>query len=492
MRIQRFSGFIGLAGVVWLVGAIETRGQAPPEAAVASFADDQDDAAARALRSLYVPEGLTAERAVEEVLRTSPDVQRTRTLSLEAKGGAVQAMSGLVPRLELTARATKLSPVETAGLTEDVEQINNLIGMVADPPAQMLWRGLFDFQFPALTTQYATDATLIYSFTGSLAEALPAYRAAKKNKKAARQQLDAELNNVAFDARQAYYEFARAKAGVGVAESAVGAAEAQRKDTAALVSAGAAAKVDLLRVEAQLEAANVSLERAKLGFQVAQRALQTLMHTEEVPTLGEDLSEPVSGIPTEGEDELKARAFANRPDLQALHTYVEATRHQLKSANGGRAPDILVRGSAQYSNPNLRVVPQQERFEATWEVSAVIRWAPTDTVEAQGRSKQLQAELRRAEADVIALGDAIRIEVAEGYHGVRAATAALKSARLGLSAAREGYRVKREQLQAGIVNTTDLLQAQSELIRAQVDVVDSAVGLRIAKAQLLRAIGTRP
>jgi outer membrane protein TolC len=216
------------------------------------------------------------------------------------------------------------------------------------------------------------------------------------------------------------------------------------------------------------------------------------MHTDAVPTLGEDLSEPVTGIPTETEDALKERAFRDRPDLQALYTYIEATQHQLKSANGGRIPDLLVRGSAQYSNPNLRVVPQQERFEGTWEVSAVIRWAPNDTMAAHGRSQQLQAALQRAHADVISLGDAIRVEVAQGYHGMHAANAAMKSARLGLSAAEEGYRVKREQLQAGIVNTTDLLQSQTDLIRAQVDVVDSAVGIRIAKAQLLRAIGVRP
>jgi outer membrane protein TolC len=73
-----------------------------------------------------------------------------------------------------------------------------------------------------------------------------------------------------------------------------------------------------------------------------------------------------------------------------------------------------------------------------------------------------------------------------------AAQAAMESARLGLSAAQEGYRVTREQLTAGIVNTTDLLQAQSEMIRAQVDVIDSAIGLRVAKAQLLRAIGEMP
>lgn len=497
MRIQRYSGLVVLTGVLFLVGAARVDAQGPPEGDAWLPAGEENDAAARGLKSIYVPDGLTSEQAVEQVIQTSPDMQRTRALLLDAKGGALQAMSGLVPRLELSGRATRLSPVQTQGLSaEEGDALNTLISQVADPPAQQLWgivgNFLEGFQFPSLTTQYATDATLIYSFTRSLAEALPAYRAAKKNKKAADQQIEAQLNNVAFDARQAYYEFARAKAGVGVAESAVDAAESQRKETDAMVNAGAAARVDLMRVEAQLEAANVALARAKLGFQVSQRALQTLMHTDVVPTLGEDLSEAVTGVPSESEEELKERAFNDRPDLKALHTYVEATRHQLRSANGGRLPDLLVRGSAQYSNPNLRVIPQQERFEGTWEVSAVIRWAPNDTVEAHGRSKQLQAELQRAHADVIALGDAIRIEVAEGYHGVVAANAAIKSGRLGLSAAEEGYRVKREQLQAGIVNTTDLLQAQADLIRAQVDVVDSAVGLRIAKAQLLRAIGVRP
>ena len=118
--------------------------------------------------------------------------------------------------------------------------------------------------------------------------------------------------------------------------------------------------------------------------------------------------------------------------------------------------------------------------------------ARTTPTRAQGRAKQLQAELERAQADVISLQDLVRVEVAEGYHGMLAARSAMESARLGLSAAREGYRVTREQLQAGVVNTTTLLQAQAELIRAQVDVVDSAIGLRVAKAQLRRAIGEMP
>ncbi len=478
MGIHRYTVAIGVASILFGLGSTHSHAQAPPVAEpkvppeVAPEAPaEQSDEAAVALRSLYVPGGLTSAQAVTQIVATSPDLDRTKTLLLDAKGGAMQAMSGLVPSLFLVGRYSRLSPV--ASPTIDIP-------------------GVGELTFPSLTQQTASDATLVYSFTDSLAEALPSYRAAKKNEVAAKYQIEAERNDVAFAGWRAYYEFARAEAGVGVANFTLEAAASQKRETKALVEAGSAARVDLLRVEAQEEAARVMVERAKLGLQVATRALQALMHTDELPTLGEDLSKPVAPMPAETEEVLKEQAFRDRPDLLALRTYIEASKHQLRSALGGRMPDLLIRGSAQYSNPNLRVIPQQDGFEATWEAGAVIRWSPNETTRAQGRAKQLQAQLQRAHADVIALQDLIRVEVAEGYHGVLAARSAMASARLGLSAAQEGYRVTRDQLQAGIVNTTTLLQAQEELIRAQVDVIDSAIGLRVATAQLRRAIGEMP
>ena len=431
-----------------------------------------EDASERAFRSLYVPGGLTSDRAVKEVIATSPDLRRTKALLKEAKGGALQAMSGLVPQLGLVGRYSRLSPV--------------------DSPALELVPGMEPLSFPSLTNQTATDATLSYSFTRSLAEALPAYRAAKKSKEAAQHQIHAELNDVAFAGRQAYYEYARAEAGLAVANFALEAAVSQREETESFFNAGSAAHVDLMRVRAQEEAARVAVAEAKLGVEVAARALQTLMHTDQLPSLGEDLSENVSQIPAGTERELLERAYQNRPDLLALHQYIEVTNQQIKSAKGSGAPDVLARGSVQYSNPNLRFFPQQQRFDATWEVGALIRWTPNATVAASGRAREIQADLERAHADVQLMRDAIRVEVAEGYNGVLAARSAIVSARSGLEAAREGYRVKREQLRAGIVNTTDLLQAQTELIRAQVDLVNSSIGIRIAKAQLHRAIGEMP
>lgn len=421
-----------------------------------------NDPASEGLRSLYVPGGLTSEEAVTRTLATSPDLERTRALVLEAKGAALRAMGGLIPRLDLSASYTRLSRVFRPE------------------------------QFPLFLDNLATDATLGYSLTGSLAESLPSYRAAKNDKVASRYQIEAETNDVAFSAREAYYEFARAKAALGVALKTLEEATSQNQETNALVEAGAAPRVDAMRTQAQVSAAQVSVSQAELSLAVARRTLQTLMHVETMPTLGEDLSLPVVGVPTQTQKALERRALAERPDLKAVRTVVKATEHQLRAARGGAAPEVLMTGTAEYVNPNPRVFPSEARFQATWDARALVTWSPSDTVVAAGQAKQRKAELRRAVADIIALEDAIKVEVAEGYHGLFQAEAAWQSARVGLQAAVETYRIRRAQLREGVVNTTDLLQAEAELTRARLDVVDSAIGLRTAKATLLRAIGVRP
>ena len=57
----------------------------------------------------------------------------------------------------------------------------------------------------------------------------------------------AELNDVAFDGRQAYYEYARAEAGLAVANFALDAAASQREETEALVAAGSHRQQDQIQ-----------------------------------------------------------------------------------------------------------------------------------------------------------------------------------------------------------------------------------------------------
>jgi len=90
MSIHRYAVVVGAIGMVFGLGLTPVRAQAPPVLeSEAPPIPRAEDAAARALRSLYVPDGLTSNRAVREIIATSPELKRTKALLKEAKGGAL-------------------------------------------------------------------------------------------------------------------------------------------------------------------------------------------------------------------------------------------------------------------------------------------------------------------------------------------------------------------------------------------------------------------
>ncbi len=455
--------------------------------------EDAQAQADRALRSIYDPEGLTVEEAVTRIIETSPDLESARAAVLAARGAKKQATAAMVPQLDMTARYIHLSPVQNRGLTTGTQdQIDMLIDQVTDPAAQALFRGITDFSFPVILDRFAFDADLIYPLTSAFVEVLPTLKATKFEKKAAKAQVQNERALLELLGRQVFYDYARATAAQAVAVVVLEESQAQQTRMASLVRAGTAAAVDLLRVDAQVASSEVFLARAERDLAVSKRQLQALLHSDEPVSLGEDLSAPVTDLPKGAVAELQAQAFAERPDMLAIKEFIKARDKSVRAARGGMYPEVILQGNARYANPNIRVIPQTKDFKGTWEVGAALRWSPNETADGRGRTDQAAADLRQARADLIALQDRIKVEVAEGYHSLKAAQTALKSAVVGLAAARESYRVIKLQLDAGIVNTTDLLVAQADINRARLELVASAVGLRVARATLKRAIGEVP
>ncbi len=135
-------------------------------------AEQKDDAAARgasvALRAGWADLRSSGGARARDFARSQ--THQGARARRQGRGGAGDV--GLVPRLDLQGRHSRLSPVETAGFVSgsDLDAINQAILGVQDPVARGLWTCLFDsFQFPSLTRQTEFDATLIYSFTGALA-----------------------------------------------------------------------------------------------------------------------------------------------------------------------------------------------------------------------------------------------------------------------------------------------------------------------------------
>lgn len=452
--------------------------------------------------------GITAEEAARRAVETAPGIEASRAQLQAAQAGASRALVGFFPRLEITGRYTRLSPITQPTLfsgssitDEQIALIQAQIDRVTDPAAQALFQAdlaaqiaqaeqFGSFSFPVILDQWALQATLQIPVTDIFLQVWPAYEAAQGAARAQEHQIRARSAEVAQNAREAYYAYARARGVLAVARQAVGSTELQARLIDAMVRAGTAARVDLVRMEAQVAAAQVASINAEAGVRISQTALRTLMHVDPDVEIGvaEDLLEPMPPLDAEREGMI-AQAYERRAEARALRELIGARGHQVDAAEGSRWPHLFLAGNFYYQNPNQRIFPMTAEFRETWDVSALISWSPNDFFTGEFQAAEARAARTQAEADLRTLEDGIRLQVTQAYENYRASRAAIEAARTGVEAADETLRVRQEQYRAGATVVTELVLAVTDRARRQLDLINAALDARVAYTQLQRAIG---
>jgi outer membrane protein TolC len=142
----------------------------------------------------------------------------------------------------------------------------------------------------------------------------------------------------------------------------------------AFVAAGTAARVDELRIRAQVAAARVAVARANGFVELAATGVRTLLHLppEATVAVGEDVLRELPELPA-NPSALVERAMHERDDARALRRFIDATGHQVVAAEGSRYPHLALRANLDVANPNQRVFPQTEvSSRGIWRGPAVV------------------------------------------------------------------------------------------------------------------------
>jgi outer membrane protein len=119
------------------------------------------------------------------------------------------------------------------------------------------------------------------------------------------------------------------------------------------------------------------------------------------------------------------------------------------------------------------------------------QWSPTGAFAASAASSRLSAQRAALVAQLAQLREGTEIEVRSVWISAQTANAAIESARRQLVSAEESYRVRRERFLAGSAVSSDLTDAELDLLRARLALVNANVDLREALARLRRAVGER-
>ncbi len=119
----------------------------------------------------------------------------------------------------------------------------------------------------------------------------------------------------------------------------------------------------------------------------------------------------------------------------------------------------------------------------------MLSWSPNDAFGAREAGDALDAKARAARAQRRAIGDQLRSEVVSAYESLERSGASLEAARKGIVAAEESHRVRRELYKNGRATSTEMTDAETDLLRSRLALVDALIDARVARVRLLHATG---
>lgn len=450
------------------------------------------------------PGGLTFDQVAREAIATSAQVKGKQSELDGSEGAVSQTMVSFFPRLTLTASYTRLSETDppSIGSGAIVGALNEgaiTVGPCPQAPttqcaldAAGVPIGAQKFSLSSsIPDQIQFTAGLTVPITDYFLRAVQAYNAASHNEETLKMQLEAQRLTVAADAKLALLSWVLARGQSIVAQKSVEQANAQLADIKATLAAEKASKADVLRVEALVAQNEFTLAEAKALELTAEQRLRTVLHTnsDRQLAIGVDVfaTPAVPALPKI--DVLVAEAVKNRLDILSLEEQRRALEEVESTTAAGYWPRIDGFADLLVADPNQRIFPQQDRFDATWDVGVRLTWVVNDTFSTIGATAQSRAKTAQIEATRQQLIDAARLEVTQAYADVLKATPSIEAANRNVTAAEETLRVTKKVFAIGNVTGTTLADAENALTGARLRKLSAYVGLQAALVRLDHATG---
>ncbi|MEO8843311.1 MAG: TolC family protein [Kofleriaceae bacterium] len=459
-----------LSLVLLMAAAGPTFAQSAPKQVTPATAIDDPNAFEKDLDALFATNGLTADQAASRAAAVSPTVQR--------KVAEVEAQIA-------TAEATELLQVPQIGGKLQYQRNSTV------PPFTINFGGM-DVAIPSsLANNYVAEANVNIALSDYIYRYPKLVKAAKLGLEVAKLSRSSAMVDAGQDARLAYYEWLRSKLSVLVAQRQLVNVQATVGQIRAQAEVQRVSKADLLRVESQEAEAEQTLDQLKNLSELREEQLRLLIGAGagEQLSLGEDIRKDMTAPTTASLDDSVKTAATQRLDMRVLVDGIAAKERQAQAENSAYLPKLSAFGVADYARPNQRIFPVVDEFKGTWSVGVTLNWTLNDTLVASTNQHRIEAETNELRADAENLRRGTRIEILSSQQAVNIAVHALTTSQKGLTASEEGYRVRKELLNAERATAVELVDAETDLTRARINALNARVDLRVAVAQLNHALG---
>ena len=309
-------------------------------------------------------------------------------------------------------------------------------------------------------------------------------KSAKAGVQASRDTKTAVQNDLKQSVRKAYLNVLRAKGLVEIAKQSQLNIGATVNDATKKFNAGAIAKIDLKRLQAQKSSADADVLNAENNFVVAKQVMNLALNR---PIDSDFNVEEITGLPAVqgNQDELVALGIGHRPESASLKNTIIGLGAAKVYAGQAGDPSINMTLSNNQTLDPVGINPQKEVNTATFLLSIPLY----DSGVARARKEQVQATINQTKNNLDLLKLSISQEVRSALANLANAMSRQKAANEQSELAKEVVRIARIRREAGEGTVLEIIDAETSWANAQNNLINSMYDYFGAYADLQRAVG---
>lgn len=265
-------------------------------------------------------------------------------------------------------------------------------------------------------------------------------------------------------------------------------------DVHKMIENGVATRADGLKVDVAVNEADMTKAKVDNGLALARMHLCQLcgidlnsditLEDEEDKDIDAELLPEISS----NAEDISIKLREQRPELQMLAGAVDITKQEAKIARAGYLPQIALMGGVVFMNPNV-YNGFERKFKGALNVGVMVKVPVLDWGETTYKIRAAKCAANIAQLTYDEAQELMELQVNQCNFRVREANKHLATARKNISRAEENLRCANLGFKEGVMQATEVMEAQTAWLQAQTQKIDAEIDVKMSEVALKKALG---
>ena len=315
-------------------------------------------------------------------------------------------------------------------------------------------------------------------------------RLADINEEMASNSAEVRRQGVLYTTDQAYWQVVSLKHKKRLAEGYLELVKKFDHDVQRMIEEGVATRSDGLSVSVKVNEAEMAVQKVDDGLVLSKMLLCQMIGlpmNEEI-TLADEDSDDLAVVTLQPQLSVE-QAVENRPELKVLGNTVDMSRQVTNILKAANLPQVALVGGYSVSNPNV-LNGFEKKFGGLWNVGVLVRvplwnWGDVAYKVRASKGATAIANLEREE-----IREKIELQVNQNTFKVEEANKRLVTAQTGIERANENLRIANLGFSEGVIAPSVVMEAQTAWLQAQSQLIDAQINVKLSQVDLKKSLGT--